>query len=63
QILSHHVDDYTLVSAFFLFSMECLNMLLGLVFRKSAKDMRSILSWRAEFLPKTTDSDGSKRFV
>ncbi|KAF8350425.1 hypothetical protein F5887DRAFT_1069442 [Amanita rubescens] len=64
QILSHHVDDYTLVSAFFLFSIGCLNMFLGLVFRESAKDKRSILSWRAEakgVLPKTTDSDGPKR--
>ncbi|KAK0476074.1 hypothetical protein IW261DRAFT_1552303 [Armillaria novae-zelandiae] len=26
-ILSHHVDDFTLVSAFFLFSIGCLNML------------------------------------
>jgi len=64
QILSHYVDDYTLVSAFFLFSIGCLNMFLGLVFRESAKDKRSILSWRAEakgVLPKTTDSDGPKR--
>lgn len=39
-------------------------MFLGLVFRESAKDKRSILSWRAEakgVLPKTTDSDGPKR--
>ncbi len=43
-------------------------MFLGLVFRETAKDMRSILSWRAEakgVLPKTTDSlaDGPKRSV
>jgi len=39
-------------------------MFLGLVFRESAKDKRSILSWRAEakgVLPKTTDSDEPKR--
>ncbi|KAF8163676.1 hypothetical protein B0H34DRAFT_672625 [Crassisporium funariophilum] len=48
QILSHHVDDFTLVSAFFLFALGCLNMLLGLIFRESAKSKRSITSWRAE---------------
>ncbi|KAJ7264931.1 hypothetical protein B0H12DRAFT_1180223 [Mycena haematopus] len=42
QILSHHVDDFTLVSAFFLFSVGCLNMLLGLIFRESAKIKRSL---------------------
>ncbi|KAJ7139986.1 hypothetical protein C8R43DRAFT_600739 [Mycena crocata] len=40
QILSHHVDEFTLVSAFFLFSIGCLNMLLGLVFREDAKSKR-----------------------
>ncbi|KAF5392048.1 hypothetical protein D9757_003272 [Collybiopsis confluens] len=45
-ILSHHVDDFTLVSAFFLFSIGCLNMLLGLIFRQGAKSKRSITSWR-----------------
>ncbi|KAG6907079.1 hypothetical protein DXG01_010651 [Tephrocybe rancida] len=48
QILSHHVDDFTLVSAFFLFALGCVNMFLGLVFRESAKERRSITSWRAE---------------
>ncbi|KAL5498438.1 hypothetical protein ACEPAH_2580 [Sanghuangporus vaninii] len=47
-ILSHHVDDFTLVSAFFLFAIGCLNMLTGLVFREKGKAKRSILSWRAE---------------
>ncbi|KAF7337893.1 hypothetical protein MVEN_02012400 [Mycena venus] len=42
QILSHHVDDFTLVSAFFLFSIGCLNMLLGLIFREGAKSKRSL---------------------
>ncbi|KAF8205585.1 hypothetical protein K438DRAFT_1517041, partial [Mycena galopus ATCC 62051] len=42
QILSHHVDDFTLVSAFFLFSIGCLNMFLGLVFREGAKSKRSL---------------------
>jgi len=47
-ILSHHVDDFSLVSAFFLFAVGCLNMLLGLIFRESAKDKRSLTSWRSE---------------
>jgi len=58
QILSHHVDDFTLVSAFFLFALGCVNMLLGLIFRESAKAKRSITSWRAEakgILPSSTD--------
>ncbi|KAJ7193880.1 hypothetical protein GGX14DRAFT_587996 [Mycena pura] len=43
QILSLHVvDEFTLVSAFFLFSIGCLNMLLGLVFREGAKSKRSL---------------------
>ncbi|TFK72718.1 hypothetical protein BDN72DRAFT_894533 [Pluteus cervinus] len=48
QILSHHVDDFTLVAAFLLFSIGCLNMLLGLIFRESAKERRSIRTWRDE---------------
>ncbi len=58
QILSHHVDDFTLVSAFFLFVLGCINMLLGLVFRETAKSYRSIRAWRAEargILPSGTD--------
>ena len=47
-VLSHHVDDFTLVAAFFLFALGCVNMLLGLVFRERAKAKRSVLSWRAE---------------
>jgi hypothetical protein len=45
-ILSHHVDDFTLVAAFFLFSVGCLNMLIGLVFRERAKEYRSIPAFR-----------------
>ncbi|KAJ3785751.1 hypothetical protein GGU10DRAFT_353999 [Lentinula aff. detonsa] len=48
QILSHHVDEFALVSAFFLFSLGCLNMLIGLIFRESAKSKRSVTSWRSE---------------
>ncbi|EPQ57960.1 hypothetical protein GLOTRDRAFT_136775 [Gloeophyllum trabeum ATCC 11539] len=47
-VLSHHVDTFTLVAAFFLFSIGCLNIVLGLIFRESAKARRSITSWRAE---------------
>ena len=46
-ILSHHVDDFTLVAAFFLFSLGCVNMFLGL-FREKVKRKRSIMSWREE---------------
>ncbi|KAJ3715738.1 hypothetical protein FB446DRAFT_741211 [Lentinula raphanica] len=45
-ILSHFVDDFTLVSAFFLFSIGCLNIFVGLIFRQGAKTKRSITSWR-----------------
>ncbi|KAH7929636.1 hypothetical protein BV22DRAFT_1109755 [Leucogyrophana mollusca] len=48
SVLSQHVDDFTLVAAFFLFSLGCLNMLLGLIFRESAKSRRSITAWRDE---------------
>jgi len=47
-VLSHHVDDFSLVSAFFMFSIGCLNILIGLIFRASGKSKRSILSWREE---------------
>ena len=45
-VLSHHTDDFTLVAAFFLFSLGCLNMVLGLIFRQSAKEKRSFTNWR-----------------
>jgi len=47
-VLSHHTDTFSLVSAFFLFSIGCLNILLGLIFRESAKSKRSIFSWREQ---------------
>ncbi len=59
QILSHHCDDFPLVSAFFLFSVACLNMLLGLIFRESAKQRRSITAWRSDtkgILPTSMDT-------
>lgn len=55
-VLSHHVDDFSLVSGFFVFSIGCLNMFFGLIFRASAKTKRSIFSWREEkksVLPQT----------
>ncbi|EIN05307.1 hypothetical protein PUNSTDRAFT_122547 [Punctularia strigosozonata HHB-11173 SS5] len=45
-VLSHHVDTFALVSAFFLFSVGCLNIFIGLVFRGSARPRRSIFAWR-----------------
>ncbi len=47
-VLSHHVDEFSLVSAFFLFSLGCVNILLGLIFRESAKWRRSLTSWREQ---------------
>ncbi|KAF8447647.1 hypothetical protein L210DRAFT_3609909 [Boletus edulis BED1] len=47
SVLSQHVDDFTLVAAFFLFIIGCINMLLGLIFRESVKERRSITAWRA----------------
>ncbi|KAI9508456.1 hypothetical protein F5148DRAFT_1196296 [Russula earlei] len=45
-VLSHHSDTFALVSAFFLFSIGCLNIALGLIFREGAKRKRSIRIWR-----------------
>jgi len=46
SVLSHFVKVFPLVSGFFLFSIGCLNMLIGLIFRERAKSTRSILSFR-----------------
>lgn len=54
-ILSHHVDTFALVAAFFLFSLGCLNVFIGLIWRASARDKRSVTSWREskkDVLPK-----------
>jgi len=45
-VLSHFVDDFALVSAFFLFALGCLNIVVGLIWRESAKSKRSITTWR-----------------
>jgi hypothetical protein len=47
-ILSHFVDDFALVTAFFLFSIGCLNILLGLIFGVKARQKRSIRAWRSD---------------
>ena len=47
-ILSHHVDDFTLVAAFLLFSISCVNMFLGLIFRGKARVKRALFSWEKE---------------
>jgi hypothetical protein len=57
-ILSHHVDHFSLVSAFFLFSIGCLNILIGLIWRESGRAKRSVTSWREttkDVLPKVRD--------
>lgn len=46
SVLSHYIGDFPLVTAFFLFSIGCVNMLVGLIFRETVKDKRSVLSWR-----------------
>ena len=48
-MLSHHVDEFSLVSAFFLFSVGCVNIFLGLVFRESAKARRSLSAWHDQY--------------
>jgi hypothetical protein len=45
-ILSHHVNSFTLVSAFFLFSLGCLNIFVGLIFREKSKPRRSVTAWK-----------------
>jgi len=58
SVLSHFVDTFPLVAAFFLFSVGCLNILLGLIFREHAKSKRSIFSFRERtknVLPTTHD--------
>ncbi|KAI0092305.1 hypothetical protein BDY19DRAFT_592991 [Irpex rosettiformis] len=45
-VLSHHVAEFPLVSAFLVFSIGCLNILLGLIFRERVKTKRSIRKWK-----------------
>lgn len=46
SILSHHVDAFPLVSAWLLFAVGCINIILGLVFRSGIKVDRSITTFR-----------------
>jgi len=48
-VLSHHVDEFPLVSAFFLFAIGCLNIIIGLIFRAKMKQERILFG----FLSKT----------
>ena len=43
------MDEFSLVSAFFLFSLGCVNVLLGLVFRESVKWRRSPAAWHTQY--------------
>lgn len=45
-VLSHRVNEFTLVSSFLLFSVGCLHVFLGLIFREKAKVHRSVSGWR-----------------
>jgi hypothetical protein len=51
-ILSHHINDFALVSAFFLFSVGCINILVGLIFRESSRTRRSLMEWHDTKTPK-----------
>ncbi|KAJ7058207.1 hypothetical protein C8F01DRAFT_1149965 [Mycena amicta] len=55
-ILSHRVDEFAFVTAIFLFSIGCLNILVGLMFERT-KAKRSITSWREEALPTHVAAD------
>jgi len=46
-VLSHHVNRFTLGSAFFLFVIGCINaIVVGLCLREKAKSTRSVTSWK-----------------
>ena len=46
-VLSHHVNQFTLGSAFFLFVIGCVNaIVIGVWLREKAKPKRSITSWK-----------------
>lgn len=64
-VLSHHVDEFSLVSAFFLFSIGCLNILLGLIFREKAKPRRALRAWKEtdDVLPRTSLRSGPRPFL
>jgi len=45
-VLSHYVTTFALVSGFFVFVLGCINILVGLIFRASAKTRRSLTAWK-----------------
>jgi len=48
-ILSHHVNQFTLGAAFFLFVVGCVNaIVIGIWLREKAKSKRSITSWKEQ---------------
>jgi len=56
-VLSHHVREFPLVSGFFLFSIGCLNIIIGLILGVAAKTIRSGGMWESDslvFLPSFT---------
>jgi len=58
-VLSHHVNQFTLGSAFFLFVIGCVNaIVIGIWLREKVKSKRSITSWkehRRSVLPSVRD--------
>ncbi|KAG8946330.1 hypothetical protein FRC00_009664, partial [Tulasnella sp. 408] len=46
SILSHHVDEFPLVSAWLLFAVGCLDIILGLFFKAGIKVDRSLRTFR-----------------
>lgn len=54
QVLSHHVDTFAMVAAFFLLSIGFLNLICALFFGKAVKSHRSLTWWRQkDTLPRT----------
>jgi hypothetical protein len=60
-VLSHHVDTFAMVSAFLIFSIGILNIILALIFGGKVKAYRCILSWRnkAPELPRSVSGVAS----
>jgi len=48
SVLSHHVNEFALVSAFFLFAVGCLNIFVGLIWREKSKKLRHLTEWHNE---------------
>jgi len=56
-VLSHHVETFAMVSAFFLFSIGCVNIFMGLLFRGKGRYKRSFTAWKdnKSVLPSISD--------